>query len=76
MNCMTNNRRESSVGHRRMPVRFLVPAACLAILLVMTGGAWAIELGAVTVRDSSGSSIGQVDDDGTIRNSSVSVLER
>jgi len=47
-------------------------ALAVLVLLALTGLAGAIELGAVTIRDSSGSSIGRVDADGTLRNGSGS----
>ena len=51
-------------------------ALVLVVLLAFTGLAHAIEFGAVTIRNSSGSSIGRVDGDGTIRNSSGSSVGR
>jgi len=48
----------------------------LLILLALAGVAGAIEIGAVTIRGSSGSSIGRVDSDGTIRNDSGSSVGR
>ncbi len=53
--------------------RLAFAAFVLAALVVLHAGrAHAIELGAVTIRNDSGSSVGRVDGDGTIRNDSGS----
>ncbi len=53
-----------------------VPAVAVLVLLALGGLAHAIELGAVTIRNGSGSSIGRVDADGTLRNDSGSSVGR
>jgi hypothetical protein len=54
------------------------PASIVAVLVLLALGglAHAIELGAVTIRNGSGSSIGRVDADGTLRNDSGSSIGR
>ena len=57
--------------------RLAFAAFVLAALVVLHAGrAHAIELGAVTIRNDSGSSVGRVDGDGTIRNDSGSSVGR
>jgi hypothetical protein len=53
-----------------------VSLLAVLLLLALGGLAQAIELGAVTIRNGSGSSVGRIDRDGTIRNGSGSSVGR